>query len=943
MLMIVSVMNSLVRKITFPLLRGHSLKTGITLFVVFALVAGMWSLAWYAGSVLQRDMTAQVAAQQYSTASMMAAMTEREMAMRIRAVESVAAQIDQSLLDQPARLQERLAQLVLFQSLFNEGSFVTGLDGTAIASLPVSLNRVGINYADREYMRRVLQDGLTTVSKPVVGRAVGQPVFVISAPVRDPSGRVIGAVAGVVNLAVPNFLDVVQTGPYGKTGGFLLVDPRNRLIVMASERERVMEVLPPEGYSPILDKFIQGYEGTQVFVNPEGVEVVSSVKHISAVGWCVAVTLPTQEAFAPIQALKSRIFLAASVWTVLLVALIWWWLSRQLDPLQKTARMLADQAAGRSSFAHLEVTRDDEIGQVIQGFNGLLSELEQREERLKESEQRYRTAFRTTPDALAMTRLSDGALLDVNDGFVRQFGWERDDLLGRAMQDLGLWRRLSDWDQVVAQVQTQGHCDRQEFEFAHKDGFAMHAEVSATQVSLSGVSCMLSVVHDVTERKASRERLQHLAFFDGLTGLPNRSLFMDRLHQALMTSLRHKHCGALVHLDLSSFKTVNDIHGHESGDLLLKAVAQRLLEVVRDTDTVTRVGADEFVVMLEHLHVSAAEAAAQARAVSEKLLDALGQPFALRDFEYRSGASVGITLFGLESEPADEVMRRADLAVQQAKLSGRGSVVFYEPGMGKAVRERFALEGQLRQAVQAGAFELHLQAQVCHERVTGAEALMRWQDPERGWIPPSEFIPLAEECGLIHAMGQWVLDRAAQCLTQWAQSPALKDLTLSVNVSARQFHQDNFVQDVVAALERHGARADRLKLELTESLFVAELDSVIERMHALKAVGVGFSLDDFGTGFSSLAYLKRMPLDQLKIDQGFVRDLLTNANDAAIASMVITLGRTLGLEVVAEGVETDEQRAQLQEMGCHCYQGYWFARPMPMASFEAWLAAQPSA
>ncbi|MFZ4479329.1 MAG: putative bifunctional diguanylate cyclase/phosphodiesterase [Rhodoferax sp.] len=438
------------------------------------------------------------------------------------------------------------------------------------------------------------------------------------------------------------------------------------------------------------------------------------------------------------------------------------------------------------------------------------------------------------------------------------------------------------------------------------------------------------------ESKAAAGQIHSLAFSDPLTGLPNRRLFMDRLEQAMAAGLRHQRQGAIIFVDLDDFKTINEVLGHETGDLLPQQVAKRLGGCVRDGDTVARLGGDEFVMLLEDLGQAAQEAATQAEAVSAKMLLAMNQPYQLGTSAHHSTCSIGITLFGSQDEKTVDALMRAELAMYQAKAAGRNVLRFFEPQMQAVVSARAALEVALREAIGKQQFLLHYQPQVTGDgTIIGAEALVRWQDPRRGMVSPVEFIPLAEETGLILPLGSWVLETACSQLARWARQPEIAHLTVSVNVSARQFHQDDFVAQILAVLKSTGANPRRLKLELTESLLVTEIEEVIAKMNALKGKGVGFSIDDFGTGYSSLSYLKRLPLDQLKIDQGFVRDILIDPNDAAIAKMVVALADSLGLMVIAEGVETQAQRDFLAGLGCRNYQGYLFSRPLPLQEFEA--------
>ncbi len=454
---------------------------------------------------------------------------------------------------------------------------------------------------------------------------------------------------------------------------------------------------------------------------------------------------------------------------------------------------------------------------------------------------------------------------------------------------------------------------------------------------------------EVAERKQIEDQVRQLAFSDPLTGLPNRRMLMDRLEQALIAACRHGRQDALLFIDLDNFKTLNDTLGHDKGDLLLRQIATRLVACVRQGDTVARLGGDEFVVLLQDLSGNALQAGAQVQVVASKLLSTLGQPYELDGHGHHSTASIGVTLFGgTERESIEEPLKRAELAMYQAKAIGRNTLRFFEPEMQTTVTARAKLEAQLRQAVARKQFLLHYQPQAGSDTgTTGAEALVRWQHPERGLVLPGEFIAVAESSGLILPLGHWVLESACKQLAAWATRPGLAHLSMAVNVSARQMRQPDFVQEVISILESTGANPALLKLELTESVLVDNVEDIIVKMNALKAQGVGFSLDDFGTGYSSLAYLKRLPLDQLKIDEGFVRDVLVDPEDAAIAKMVVALADSLGLAVIAEGVETQAQRDFLTALGCSNYQGYLLGAPMALTQFEAFIdghrVAEPAA
>ena len=445
---------------------------------------------------------------------------------------------------------------------------------------------------------------------------------------------------------------------------------------------------------------------------------------------------------------------------------------------------------------------------------------------------------------------------------------------------------------------------------------------------------MVGSFSDVTERKTAEELTQRLAFYDPLTGLPNRRLMYDRLQHAIALGQRNGQFGALVFLDLDHFKELNDSLGHASGDALLQQVARRLEATLRSNDTAARMGGDEFVVIAEDLGQEPLQAATAAEALGAKLLKALSHPYALDGALHLTSCSLGVALFGYPGDSADEMLKRADFAMYQAKDAGRNTLRFFDPVMQETVLARAALAAQLRLGIERGELDVHLQPVVdAQGRRVGAEALVRWRHPQRGLVPPAEFIPLAEQNGLIVAVGQQVLETACRQLVAWQADEATRGLTLSVNVSARQFHQGDFVRQVLDTLQRTGADANLLKLELTESLLLGDVDEVVRKMRALRERGVRFSIDDFGTGYSSLAYLKQLPLDEIKIDRSFIEDVLGDANDASIVQTILVLARSLSLKVVAEGVETALQQDFLVRHGCPYFQGFLWGRPMPASQW----------
>ncbi len=465
--------------------------------------------------------------------------------------------------------------------------------------------------------------------------------------------------------------------------------------------------------------------------------------------------------------------------------------------------------------------------------------------------------------------------------------------------------------------------------------YAEWMNISAVSAVDGSITHYVASFTDLTNNKEAAAEIHRLAYYDPLTQLPNRRLFQEQLAKALAVSGRSGNYGALLFIDLDNFKSLNDTLGHDMGDILLTQVAKRLVGCVREGDTVARQGGDEFVVMLEQLSRNPEEAAIQAEEVGGKILAVLNQIYQLTGYEYRSTPSIGITLFNNHLETVDELLKRADIAMYAAKATGRNTLRFFDPKMQAAVTARAILEADLHRALTEHQFKLYFQLQAHHDhQAIGAEVLLRWEHPERGLISPLEFIPLAEETRLILPIGLWVLEAACAQLKNWEDVPQARHLQLAVNISAHQFHQTCFVEQVCAMLEKYAVQPDRLKLELTESLILDNIDDTIIKMQKLKAIGVHSSMDDFGTGYSSLAYLTQLPINQLKIDQSFVRNIGVKPTDAVIVQTIIGMANNLGMDVIAEGVETEEQRAFLELHGCRAIQGYLFGRPMPLAEFE---------
>jgi diguanylate cyclase (GGDEF)-like protein/PAS domain S-box-containing protein len=558
------------------------------------------------------------------------------------------------------------------------------------------------------------------------------------------------------------------------------------------------------------------------------------------------------------------------------------------------------------------------------------------ERTLADSQERYRALIEYSPVGIAVHK--DDSFAYVNPAVVKMLGYDSaEDLLKVRVTDV----IHPDFRPKVAERVRQRLSgeplpeSKLELKFLHRDGHAIDAETDGSVIPYEGGNAIQVCIVDTTMRKAAAEEIEQLAYYDPLTRLPNRRLLLDRLRQAVVASARHGRHGAVLFLDLDHFKTLNDTQGHDAGDALLLQVAQRLKSVVRECDTVARLGGDEFVVLLEDLSAQALEAAEQTQTIGEKILHALNQAYQLGSHAHHSTASIGAVLFKNQQISVEDLLKQTDMAMYAAKTSGRNMVRFFDPQMQASITERAELDADLRHALTEQQFRLYFQKQVSHDgKVIGAEVLLRWLHPRRGLVAPGQFIPHAEETGQIVSIGLWVLQQACHQLKRWEADPERSHLRLAVNVSARQFRQTDFVEQVREVLQQSGARPSHLKLELTESTVLHNVDDTIAKMNALKAVGVRFSMDDFGTGHSSLSYLTQLPLNQLKIDQSFVRNIGVRTVDALITQTIIGMANNLGIEVIAEGVETESQRRFLEEHGCLLCQGYLFGKPAPLDEFE---------
>lgn len=1038
----------------------NSIKTRVTISVLLIFILSLWAMTFYTSLSLREDMQKLLGEQQVSKANYIANKMNDEFEDRFLALATIAASITPELLNKPEQLQVFLERHAVFQQLFNGGTFITKSDGKACASVPRVAHRVNVNYLDRDYIRTPIETGTKIIGRPVIGRQLLAPLFGMGVPIRNNKGKIIGTLAGITDLSHKNFLDRISGMDKAGVSSYAIAAPQHQMLISASDKNLVMHPISTSGFEHFYKNSNDHQEAYGIKLNSHGDEELTAVKSIALPGWNLHIALPSQTAFAPIAAMRQRIFFAAIILTIIATSLTWWILKRQLSPIFTTINTITSLTENRQALHILPIIRRNEIGQLIQAFNHLIRKMELHDEELKESEARFRTLTEMSSDfywesdqehryisrtfskhqsvdikdltnsligfqlwlapgveieALTLEKLrqqldqhlpfrevelltqpaqapveylsisgdpvfningkfqgyrgiaknitvrkqaeaefrlaasafdtqeamiitdAKGMILRVNKAFTQNMGYSPEEIIGKTPNHLksgshdhhfyqAMWKSIHDHGSWQGEI-----LDR------HKNGEMLPywLVISAVKNKEQKVTHYIGAHYDLRERKLAAERINHLSYFDQLTGLPNRQLLIDRIRQNMSNSSRnHSYC-ALLSVDID-LKGINDLLGHEIGDQLILQVAERLNRCVREGDTVARIGGDEFIVMLAGLSTNQAEAASHTEEMATRIRNTLNEVYQFEHCAHHSISSIGVSLFKAHDLGVEDLLKQVNLAMGRAKEEAKSGVCFFDPAMEIAVMKRASMENDLHTAIAEGQFQLYYQAQfVDNARLVGAEVLLRWQHPDRGMISPADFIPLAEETGLILPLGEWVLESACQQLALWQNHAETEHLTLAVNVSAHQFRQKDFVQQVVDILSRSNANPHRLKLELTESLLVSEIESVIETMFTLKAKGISFALDDFGTGYSSLSYLKRLPLDQLKIDQSFVRDVLNNPNDATIVKTIIALGQSLGLSVIAEGVEFAEQRDFLLQADCHAYQGYFFSKPIAIDTFES--------
>ena len=922
----------------------HTLKTRATVYTLVVFVLGIWSLSFFVSRTLQSDMEQLLGEQQLSVVTVLAKEVNDNLTDRLQALKTVANEMDADLMRNPAALQTRLEQRPLLQLLFNGGVWVAGADGTAIADVPLSANRIGANYMEMDFIATSLKEGKPTIGRPVMGKKLKAPVFAITVPLRDAQGKTVGVIVGVTNLGKPSFLDKITHNPYGKTGGYVLISAKHRLVVTATDKSRVMEPLPAVGVNAWVDRFADGYESWAVATNPKGVEVLVSGKAVPVAGWYVLASLPTAEAFAPLQHGLQRLLWATAFLTLLSGAMTWWVMKRQLAPLDETAGALMALSELAQLPKPLALTHQGEIGKLVTGFNRILQTWKQREAVLQQRKVMLERTESMAHLASFEWDIDTNTVVWSPEMFCI-FG--RDPALGipnlEGQAELYTPESTQTLFDAVGKAVSEGTPYEIELMTVRPDGEQRpciakgfpERDASGRVVRVAGL------VQDITERKAYEGKLEHIAHFDALTNLPNRLLLADRLQQAMAQAQRRGNQIAVAYLDLDRFKSVNDRYGHAVGDQLLTVIANDMKETLREGDTLARMGGDEFVAVLIDL-----DSIESSGPMLTRLLEVAAEPVQLDAVVLQGSASIGVTFYPQAHDiGADQLLRQADQAMYQAKLAGKNRYHVFDAAQDSNLRVHHESLERIRLALPKREFVLHYQPKVNMRSgmVIGAEALIRWQHPEKGLLAPKTFLPLIEDHPLAVEVGEWVIETAMQQMELW--HAAGLDLPVSINIGARQLQQSDFVPRLQAIQARHPqVRPGCIELEVLETSALADMAQVSQVIEECHEMGVKFALDDFGTGYSSLTYLKRLRVATLKIDQSFVSDMLDDPDDMAILEGVIGLASAFKRDVIAEGVETIAHGTALMNLGCELAQGYGIARPMPAEQMPAWVASwQPDA
>jgi len=1026
-----------------------------------ALVLSMVLPGVYINQALRDDVFALVGEQQRAVTALVANEINHELQDRLDVLALEAKRISPALMGDPLALQDFIKQRPLFLSHFSGGVWVFRADASLLTKAALGAGPMDSVFEDRQTLSETLSQARPGVGRPMGGVSSPTPTFAMLTPIRDGSEQVIGALAGVTLLDGHSFLNQIIESGYGKNGTFLLVEPRSRQLVTATEQRRSMELLPVIGVNALIDRFVAGYQGSGLHFNAQGRQMLASAKAIPAATWYVSASLSTDEIEATLEGLKTRRIGSVALGLSVAALLLWLMLRQQLAPMTQAVEVLRRMGDQGYQTSALPVARNDEVGQLIGGLNRFLEIVRQQQDDLRNSEFRWKFAiegagdgvwdrnlqtgeesysrrwkemlgyaedeilpshqewvsrlhpddrpavlasdadyiagkaasyeveyrlrckdgsykwilsrgmivsrdpsgnplrtigthtditqrkkseetvrlaakvFKHALEGIMITAL-DGSIIEVNDAFTEITGYSRDEALGQNPRLLKSGRQSPEhYAQMWRDLAQRGVWVGENWN-RRKNGeiYAQTQKVSTVRDEQGKALHYVSLFSDITAAKNHEQQLEHIARYDSLTKLPNRALLGERLAQALVQTQRRGQHLAVVFIDLDGFKAVNDTHGHEAGDHLLITLAERMKGALRDGDILARLGGDEFVAVL----IDLADVDDSAPMLN-RLLAAAAQPVHLGQARLQVSASLGVTFYPQvqELEP-DQLMRQADQAMYQAKQSGKNRFHVFDAEQDRNVRARHESMQSIERALSEGEFVLQYQPKVNLRTgaVIGVEALIRWPHPQKGLVPPADFLPMIEDHPLAVTLGHWVIQSALAQMEHW-QAVGL-NIAVSVNIGRRHLMQAGFVDELREALAAHpGLQPNCLELELLETNAINDLERVSQLIQECRSIGVECALDDFGNGYSSLTGLKKLAVKYLKIEQNFIRDMLDSSDSLLILIGVLKLASAFDLKVIAEGVETAQHGSMLLELGCELAQGYGIAHPMPPDELPGWV------
>ncbi|WP_243373022.1 EAL domain-containing protein [Geotalea sp. SG265] len=890
-------------------------------------------LAFLSISYMEGEYKQSIARQQYTLVSALAENVDDKLRIAQNALAAAAANIPPDKLRESDKAQRFLDAQYSLLALFDNALFIFSPKGSIIAESPYIEGRRGRDISFRDYYKETVKSGKPVISSPYFStHNPGQPCVILTVPIFGTDGKLTAIFAGSFNLLGQNFLEDLSHTRIGQTGYVYLFD-NHRTIIIHPDKTRIMHRDVPVGINRLFDRSIAGFEGSGETRNSKGIETFSSFRHLRTTNWILAASFPIAEAYAPLKTNRIYFVTVMVAGAAVTLILVWFLMQRLTAPLSVITRHV--EAVPKKPGVHnlIDLDRKDELGTLIKAFNRMAISLDQHQNALQESESNFRALADNANDGLHIITGSN-RLAYVNRRAAEIIGYTVEEMLFATTENIVHPDHLPVMKERTIRKEA-GEPVPEQFEtmLAHKDGSCIPVEVTTARTLWQGKQAELAIVRDITDRKKAAVEIQQLAYYDTLTGLPNRSLLHDRINQSIVQAVRCNRKVGILFLDLDRFKGINDTLGHLAGDGLLAAVAERLMGCIRETDTVARIGGDEFVIIIPAL-----EHTEDLSKVAEKILAVISKPLDLKGKEIFITASMGIAVYPDDGNDVYGLLKNADFAMYQAKDQGKNAFQYYSQELNAQALEHLMLESDLRRALERNEFVIYYQPQMDLNigRVVGMEALLRWQHPDLGLLPPSRFISLAEETGLILPIGEWALETACAKARKLLDM-GLTQLRVAVNFSGSQFRQKRFVEMVEAVLQKTGLTPLQLELELTESMIMSNAEENTNVLRKLKEMGVSLAIDDFGTGYSSLSYLKHFPIDRVKIDQMFIRDVPDSADDSAIVSAIIAMAHNLNLKVTAEGVENMNQLEFLCSRNCNEIQGYVLSAPLSEVELTRFL------